>query len=839
MRRADNSGKPRRRYVAVVGWAMLSAAANVAIIGSFSTCAGRANGDRKGETRQVATSKQGSSRAQQDKGTVASNPPQSAAPALASMDELRSLVRLEKPRDALATLARIVANHPRGAEPDPELASYRYLEGRLHEDLRDHAAARTAFDEAVRLGLHDTALADARKRALKALTEIDCVEALRRSAEDGSGSATIGIAKCAHRERQRDRAIEILKRATSANTASTVAGRVLLAKYLLEARASNPSPRSARGARGPEPINTRGARGPESVNTLLRDVLVRFPDRAARTEAAALFASAGSQAPFTLDEKLTRAERFLRVRKWPDAITELEALPRAKRSPQRARIAHLLGTALFRSRRRYPDAARVLTESYELGHADSGDDGLNAARALLRASRSAESVRLYQKIAREQASNKTGAEAEYRAALVQIDGDDRTRARGRLALRAFLDGPRGRIDADLRRNAAWALAFAAFEQAEYVAASGLFQTYIDAGGPSPMERGRGLYWKARSLEQQARRDDAIATFVRARDVDPLHWYGMLAQRRLAMMNAPEATAGANGTAPLGPGSGAGQRTITATTFSGAVRFYLTLGLDEDARDQFGAGAAAALSPSAQVDAYHALQEYARPYHTVLDRHRALLTPPVTDASRWAWDAVYPRAFPELVDAGNAENRLPQGLLYSLMRQESGFDPDVVSYADAYGLMQLLPDTARREAAHFSRAIEPEDLFEPAINIRLAAAHVMRLLRDHGHPVLAIAAYNAGSARINQWLRENGNDLDLFVEQISIEQTHNYVRRVVSHWLRYAYLGRGDALAFNLPWAIRAGAASTASPSPRIGASADENQPPEAEAGGSVNPPLED
>jgi soluble lytic murein transglycosylase len=95
------------------------------------------------------------------------------------------------------------------------------------------------------------------------------------------------------------------------------------------------------------------------------------------------------------------------------------------------------------------------------------------------------------------------------------------------------------------------------------------------------------------------------------------------------------------------------------------------------------------------------------------------------------------------------------------------------------------------------------LFEPGVNVQLGARYLATLRAlYHGQYVPAIAAYNAGEHRVDAWLlRAQQRDkkrieLDRFVEDIPIEQTRNYVRRVVANWARYLYLADPSR-----PWAV--------------------------------------
>src|SRR5688572_29831290 len=101
---------------------------------------------------------------------------------------------------------------------------------------------------------------------------------------------------------------------------------------------------------------------------------------------------------------------------------------------------------------------------------------------------------------------------------------------------------------------------------------------------------------------------------------------------------------------------------------------------------------------------------------------------------------------------------------------------------------MLPGTAEGVARGLDVPYRREMLFDPDQNIRLASRYVGTLYRhyDRRGP-LAIAAFNAGEARIDRYLQQGEVDLDLFVERIPIDQTRNYVRRVTTAWSRYRFL----------------------------------------------------
>jgi soluble lytic murein transglycosylase len=179
------------------------------------------------------------------------------------------------------------------------------------------------------------------------------------------------------------------------------------------------------------------------------------------------------------------------------------------------------------------------------------------------------------------------------------------------------------------------------------------------------------------------------------------------------------------------------------------------------------------------------------------------------ADRWTWECVYPRPYAAVVKALEEQYALPKGLIHSLMRQESAFDPVVLSPVSAVGLMQLMPSTARAIAGELGETYDPSLLTSPEVNVRYGAFYIAKLLKTFkGSIPLAAAAYNAGPQAVSHWL-ETGKDMDadLWVARIPFDETRNYVARVMGNLARYQWLDGSDAavlpVALELPVDARA------------------------------------
>ena len=301
----------------------------------------------------------------------------------------------------------------------------------------------------------------------------------------------------------------------------------------------------------------------------------------------------------------------------------------------------------------------------------------------------------------------------------------------------------------------------------------------------PVSRARGHYWEGRAYEAAGNRAGAQAAFEKAARFSAAY-YGQLARARLGLkdlsLNRPvQPTDAERATfARLEPVQAirllyeAGERELTvpihldlADRGKDAATFALLGALAFDARDARGM----VLIGKAAYARGHLYDTLAFPVFGIPD---------------------YPQANPPV----------DRALVYAIARQESQFDQNVVSPANAMGLMQVIPATARAIAKRLGIAFDLNRMKkDPVYNARLGAAELGNLLKDYrGSYILAFIGYNAGPRRAREWIARYGDPRDPkvdpidWVERIPIAETRFYIQRVMENLQVYrVLLGGGDAL----------------------------------------------
>jgi soluble lytic murein transglycosylase len=301
----------------------------------------------------------------------------------------------------------------------------------------------------------------------------------------------------------------------------------------------------------------------------------------------------------------------------------------------------------------------------------------------------------------------------------------------------------------------------------------LVASAIEAMPATLSSEARWRYWAARARE--VRGDPEAARTLYAAVIPTDNWYAVLAAARLGESFAPHQQPLAVDAESLAA--------LEATPAFVRARELLQAELPALAQAEWNAG-------------YEPLDPPARKTAIVL-------------AARWGWhfqaiataarqrlfedyDLLYPRPFEATVLEAAELTNLPPTLIYSVIRQESLYQPWAESGAGAIGLMQLLPETARRTAAQLDRPRPTRSgLTRPEINVPLGAGFLASLIeRFDGQVVLALAGYNAGPGAVRRWLPDRRIEVDAWVENIPFNETRAYVQKVMWHSVVFEWLADG-------------------------------------------------
>jgi soluble lytic murein transglycosylase len=418
--------------------------------------------------------------------------------------------------------------------------------------------------------------------------------------------------------------------------------------------------------------------------------------------------------------------------------------------------------------RRYPEAAAAFGELPR-----DPESRIQHARAIARAGDPEGAAETLERLGRELPGGHA-ERARFLAALLWEGEGEAERAR-RLYAGLASAGARSAWAAAAR----WRLAWEAYLAGRFDEAIVHLELLESRGGDDEPLRAR--YWRLRARER-AGDASAAAGFGELAQEFPLSYYGWRASQRAALGPAREPPPPlARGPAALAP------REVERP------RLLLEAGLSEDALAELDAlyGRARGLDDRlALAELYADAGEFNRAQRLVVDAYAETLSRGPGGGPVELWWHAWPAPFGEEVAAALAPRaHLEPALVYSIMREESGYQPQVRSVTGARGLLQLMPETAQRVAEREALGpVELDDLFSPALNIRLGAAYLEELLeRFAGRASAAIGSYNAGPHRVAEWLDGSAHEDDEWVETIPYDQTRGYVKRVLRSMHAYRVL----------------------------------------------------
>ncbi|MGB9206099.1 MAG: transglycosylase SLT domain-containing protein [Terriglobales bacterium] len=350
-------------------------------------------------------------------------------------------------------------------------------------------------------------------------------------------------------------------------------------------------------------------------------------------------------------------------------------------------------------------------------------------------------------------------------------------------------------------SAHWKATWLAFRQLRIEEARQGFEHQI-ALYPDSAEVPNALYWRARVAEEEGNPAMARAFYQKLSDRFRNYYYAELGRQRLKGLHgagdAPKEDAPHYALLDhISPLSSAVKITATDPPDDNLrverARLLSNGGLADMAVRELQAAASqegGSWAPPEMARVYQDLGRYDRGIEIMKHSTPNYFAVDLPDLPRPYWEALFPKAYWTDLRKYSLQNGLDPYLVASLIRQESEFNALALSRANAVGLMQLLPKTGKTVAKQVKlRGYSAPQLFTPAVNLQLGTRYFKDMVdKYNGQFEYALAAYNAGTDRVADWLGQGHyRDPQEFVESIPFTETREYVQAILRNASVYRQL----------------------------------------------------
>lgn len=492
------------------------------------------------------------------------------------------------------------------------------------------------------------------------------------------------------------------------------------------------------------------------------------------------------------DMRLDRVKHLLDAHQNMEARTEAMKLAEelGEKSDMRCELLFIAGKA-DRKLRAYAGAIKTLVEARAQCEKDKDTDLLLRASLLevqVRAIRGqlAAAKKLALWIAEKHPDHSFGDDALLLVANLASDAGKTAEAE-KLYLK--IDSMPGN---DQGGEASWRLGYAAIKANNLAEATKRLEAVLARTDTPPIERARARFWLAMTVFPK---DEAKAKAVFEEVALEPTFYAWLALDRLDALKpawAKELRAKLLAVRDAAPAAISPAPAINDAPELARARKLYAIGANDYAEAELELIARCATTDQealALALAFDSIDAHARAQQILRARH-SMFAGPMRAETIAVWRAAYSRPYLDLIEKAAKESKVPPLFLLALSREESTFDPEIVSWAGATGLAQLMPGTAM--VAHQSLGLgrlDLERLTEPELNLRLGARVLRDAMKDFGErEPLALVAYNGGPGVAKKLSEVSpAKPFERWVEEISIKETRGYVKRVMETYGIYRFL----------------------------------------------------
>jgi soluble lytic murein transglycosylase len=488
----------------------------------------------------------------------------------------------------------------------------------------------------------------------------------------------------------------------------------------------------------------------------------------------------------TAEQQDQRAQIFYDAHKWKEARSEYEKLASMLKDPANP----MRQRALVRAAecRQHPKEAPYLLANLKLSDPEAEAERLySLSQAYRSAKNEVAMLTNIEMVAEKYPQSRWAEEALMSAGNYYWVELDRSKA-SHYYERVLENFPAGKF----AYNAEWRIAWVAYLERQPYADDKItifLRKYPVSGGAV-----NALYWLGRNAERSGNPGHARAYFKKIIDRYPTTYFADPAQDRLDKLgpgeeDAPDFLAQVPPAPPLRPfDEPVAPEVLERWNRAQALR---TIAFDASAELELKSAYAATASPRFLVEAAQAAFDqghfatgmaYGRQAISNFDSRK------FDEVPANVWKVLFPLPYEAQLRREAERDDFDPMFAAGLIRQESTFQADAVSSANAIGLMQILPKEGRRLAKQRKVRFTKATLFDPNANIELGMLYISELTRATGAPEYAAAAYNAGEDRLTLWKSERPyEEIPEFVESIPFTQTREYVQIVVRNATMYRKL----------------------------------------------------
>lgn len=506
----------------------------------------------------------------------------------------------------------------------------------------------------------------------------------------------------------------------------------------------------------------------------------------------------------TAAQRIERAEALNKKHRSEQVIDEIGAWLESRSAPKKGSKAwcdakYLQGTA--RRKLRSHTAASRSFEAFLASckrHPMTLKVLFSGGRSAWTAGQNDRALRWFTRVWKEYPNHSYADDAVLYAARIHESAGRGAASRKLLALQ-IQKFPKG----DMLADAHWRLFSRDFKAKRYARAVRYVDGLERTGENTLYTRGRLHYFRARALELQGKKKAAAKGFESLLTHAPMSYYSLLGLGRLQGLDP---AAYRRAVARFSVKDAAPTRWTVEPADLGSDRTFLRgvallrLGMQAEAGQEFRRLRRQRAGDDRVLWTLTVLFDRVGAFHLSHDIPRREIAGfgqawPIGQ-ERGRYEVAYPRPHLESVRKWSKARGIPEELVYAIMREESGFNERIESWAGAMGLMQLMLPTAKgvSKAAGVTH-VNRGKLLEANTNIQLGTQFLANLMAGYGgHPAVTIAGYNGGFGNVDRWLAERGKlPLDLWVEEIPFGQTRHYTKRVLTTMWTYRWLyGRDEA-----------------------------------------------